>query len=163
MLELIELSLFSIKRLLLNNEKIKKLLYNDSNNALNIELEESIKVDDYILLSPFYNLLKDNNYSKNSVISIKLKSINNDNEDNILFGSINISIVTNVDKWNLINNKIRPLEIANEIIKTINNKKFNVSNPLSFVSMNEIIYDEKIVGYDLIFNITDGKGEIDKY
>ena len=160
MLELIETSLESIRNLLISNNKIKLLLYYTSNNALNLEIPEQSLIENYIVKCPFYNLLEKDAYSKNTVINISLVSVAVDER---VESSIKISIISNADVWELINGKIRPIQIANEIIKILNNKKLNASNPISFVNMEQIIYNKQLVGYDLFFNLVDGNGEIDNY
>ena len=96
MLELIELSISAIKSLLCNNINIRKLLYNDSNNALNIEAPSEEEIKNYILTKPFYNLL-DDQYNKNSIISIQLSNATPE-EEKVIKSIIKISIITNVDK-----------------------------------------------------------------
>lgn len=161
MLELIELSISAIKSLLCNNINIRKLLYNDSNNALNIEAPSEEEIKNYILTKPFYNLL-DDQYNKNSVISIQLSRATPE-EEKVIKSIIKISIITNVDKWELVNNKIRPIQLANEIIKELNNKKLNTSNAISFDDMQEIVYNKNLIGYELSFDLADGKNKIDNY
>ena len=58
---------------------------------------------------------------------------------------------------------MRSLAICDRIIDLINNKKFSISNPLSFNSIEELIITKQLVGYALIFDITDGNGDIEKY
>ena len=55
MLERVEQTLAGIKNKLLGNEEIRKLLFHDSNNALNMSAPTKQEVDDYITLKPIFD------------------------------------------------------------------------------------------------------------
>jgi hypothetical protein len=63
----------------------------------------------------------------------------------------------------LVNNQIRPLALANRIIKLINNKKFSVSNPIVFDSLQENVVTKNMVGYALLFRAADGSSNLENY
>ena len=54
MLTRIQTTLKAIKRILLEDEQVKKLLYNDSNNALNLPTPDKQVVEKYVTTCPVY-------------------------------------------------------------------------------------------------------------
>lgn len=163
MLEKIETSLAAIKNCLLNDEKIRKLVYNDSNNALNLETPDRDKVNKYITLRPIYQFENMQDFTQNTMVNIYLTSGDTLDEEVGISGIIQISIVVNIDKWELLDNKIRPISLADRIIKLVNNKKFTMSNSLSLQSIDQLIISKQLVGYALLFDIVDGSGDLDKF
>ena len=82
-------------------------------------------------------------------------------DDNALTGVIQVNVVFNIDKWELVNNKIRPLMLSNRIIQLLDGRKLTLSNPLEFNSIQQLIINKQLVGYALLFDIVDGSGDID--
>lgn len=163
MLERVETTLAAIKNCLLNDDIVRKLVYNDSNNALNMETPDIDKVNKYITLRPIYQFENMADFSQNSMINIYFTDGSPQEEEVGIEGIIQINIVVNIDKWELVDNKIRPIHLANRIIKLLNDKKFTISNSLSLENINQLIISKQLVGYALLFNVIDGSGDLDKY
>jgi len=162
MLENIESLLFEIRTVLLNSAIIRQLVFNDSNNALNITAPTVAQVESFITLYPTFdmNLYTD---TLNTMINILVDQCIIGDIDISINGILKLNIVTNIDKWVLVDNKLRIFQIMNEIIKKINNVKFSVSNKVEFVSFSELIATNKIVGYTMFFSLTDGNSEVLDY
>lgn len=163
MLERVETTLAAIKNCLLNDDVVRKLVYNDSNNALNMETPDIDKVNKYITLRPIYQFENMADFSQNSMINIYFTDGSPQEEEVGIEGIIQINIVVNIDKWELVDNKIRPIHLANRIIKLLDDKKFTTSNSLSLENINQLIISKQLVGYALLFNVVDGSGDLDKY
>ena len=163
MLERLESSLAAIKNCLLNDEKIRKLVYNDSNNALNLTAPTIDQANKYITLRPIYQFENMQDFSQNCMINIYFTDGDSLDEEVGISGIIQISIVANIDKWELVDGKIRPISLADRVIQLVNNKKFTMSNSLSLESINQLIISKQLVGYALLFNIIDGSGDLDKF
>jgi DNA-binding transcriptional regulator/RsmH inhibitor MraZ len=86
-----------------------------------------------------------------------------DDEANMLDGVVQVNVVYNTDKWELVDNKIRTLELADKVIELLNNKKFSVSNKIEFTSMQQLILSKQLVGYALLFAISDGNSNLEKF
>lgn len=160
MFERIEKLPFEVKRLLLNNETIRKLLGNDSNNALNMDAPSTKVINHYITTYPVFEFENKEDYTQHGMINVYITTIESDHEFEANYAVLRINIVYNVDKWELINNKIRTLSISDEVVKELNGVKFSVSNTLEFDSLNELILNKQLVGYALLFKIIDGNDEI---
>lgn len=163
MLERIETTLAAIKNKLLADETIRKLLFHDSNNALNMLAPQLKEVEEYITLRPIFEFENKEDYMQNSMINIYTTQVSPDEENNFINSLIQINVVCNGDKWELIDNKIRPMQLCNKIIQLVNNCKFTVSNKLVFNTMTDLIISKKVYGYALLFEITDGSGKIEKF
>lgn len=163
MLDNIQSALFEIKRVLLEDEEIRKLLYNDSNDALNLDTPSTEDVDDYISLYPIYEFNTEAGYNHNCGVSINVSVIDPTDEVVQMIASLTINVVVNTNKWILTGNKIRPLAIADRIIELLENKKFSASSTLSFDGMTNLIMTKRISGYALSFTMTDGTANIEKF
>lgn len=163
MLEGIQNTLIAIRKQLLSDKIIRKLIFNDSNNALNMDVPLLEECKKYITLKPIYQFENKKDYEQNTMINIFLTDGQPLDEEVGLDGVIQINVVVNIDKWDLLDDKIRPIELSNRIIKILNNKKFITSNPLSFSSITQLIINKQLVGYALLFNIVDGNGSLDNY
>lgn len=163
MFERIEKLPSEVKTKLLNNETIRKLMINDNNNALNMAVPPKEKVVDYITTHPVYQIENKENYQQNGMINIYVTTGEPDDEELIIYGVLRINIAYNVDKWDLVDNKCRPMSIANEVIKLLKDCKFSISNKLDFASLDELIVSKQLVGYTLLFNITDGSGNLTNF
>lgn len=163
MLERLEQSIFAIKSLLLNEGDIRKLLCNSSNNCLNMTAPTLEEAQNYITLKPIYQF-ENKDYEQNGMINLYYTELTPDDEvDTAVSGTLQVNVVYNVDKWELVDNKIRVIQLSNKIIKLLNNKKFNVSNQLTFASMQELIISKTVVGYALLFSITDGNSNLQNF
>ena len=162
MFERIQTSLKAIKRQLLSDEVIRKLLYNDSNNALNLPTPQQKDVEKYITNHPIYEFENKQEYNQHGMINVFMTDSEPD-EDNIISTIIRINVVYNVDKWELIDGSCRPLAIADRIIELIDNKKLSISNPISYASIQELILSKQLVGYTLLFDFIDGDSDLENF
>lgn len=161
MFERCEKTLFEIRAKLLNSEKIRKLLYNDSPYALSLQAPTVEQVDKYVVTNPVFDMVETPGFDQNTIIQIELDTVE-DNETSI-DGILRINIVCNSAVWTLDENCIRPIQITDEIIRLIDNVKFSVADKLYFAQLVPLIINKKMTGYTLMFNISDGNGMIKNY
>lgn len=159
MLERIELTLAAIRTKLLKDEKIRKLLFHDSNNALEMLAPQENQIQNYITLKPVFEFENKNDYNQNTIVNIYTTQIIPTDDVKSCTGVVQINVACNSDVWELLDNKIRPLQICNKIIQLVHGQKFNVSNKLVLDSISDLIINKKMIGYALLFEITDGSGE----
>lgn len=163
MLSKIELTMAAIRTKLLEDETMRKLLFHDSNNALNMLAPSKVSVEQYITLKPVLEFENKNEYNQNSMINIYLTDINPIDDVKACSGVLQVNVVCNTGVWELLDNKIRPLQLSNRIIKLIHGCKFNVSNKLVLATISDLIINKKMIGYALLFDITDGSGNNDNF
>ena len=160
MFERVEQMLQDARQLLLNDVVVRKLLYHDSNNALNMADVDQSAVEKYITNYPIYQFENKADYTQNAMVNVFLADTGLDDEQITLQGVLRINIVVNVDKWELVGGRCRPLDLADRIIMLLNNENLGLSNPITFDSFQELLVSKKLVGYALLFNIADGVTEI---
>lgn len=163
MFERLQTTIKAIKRQLLESEDIRKLLYNDSNDSLNLPTPKKEDVNKYITTHPIYEFEDKEDYTQHGMINIFMADSEPDDENNSTSSVIRINVVYNTAKWELIDGSSRPLLIADKIIELVNNKKFSVSNPISYINIQELILSKKLVGYALLFDFTDGNSELENF
>lgn len=163
MFELLQKTLYEIKSTLLNDELVRKLIYNDSNNCLNMEPPTKDVVKQYITLHPIYQFENTKCYEQQGMINIFVYG-NTANDGYVTTsGALQINIVFNIDKWELVDGKIRPLELADRIVRLVDNKKFSISNQLKYASTQPLVLSKQLVGYALLFNYVDGNSELNNF
>ena len=163
MFERIQTTIKAIKRQLLKDDIICKVLYNDSNDALNLPTPEEKNVVQYITTYPIYEFENKEDYTQHGMINIFMADSDPSDEDNSITAVIRVNIVYNTDKWELINGDCRPLAIADRVIHLLDKKKLSVSNPVEYANIQELIISKKLVGYALLFDIIDGNSELENF
>lgn len=147
-----------IKTKLLLNEKIRKLLYYDVvSDSMSAPLIEQVK--DHIFLQPVINVETTEPFNKKSYITITVPEGNP--SGNKIKYVVRLTVMCEKSVWN-INGDIRPLIISQEIINTLNGFKTDMSNALDFSRIVETVTSKDVVGYSILFNITDGISDVDE-
>lgn len=163
MFERIDSTIRAIRRQLLNDEELRKLLYNDSNNALDIDAPSIKDVEKYITNHPIYEFENKEDYTQHGMINIFMSNSEPDDEQVSVSAVIRINVVYNCDKWTLKDGSCRVLKMLDRIIALIDNKKLNVSNPVEYNTSDELILSKQLTGYALLFYITDGSAELENF
>lgn len=73
--------------------------------------------------------------------------------------TINFDILCHTDYWDLGNFRIRPLKIAGYIDGILNNAKLSGIGELEFLSCKELLLDETLSGYSLIYRAVHGSDD----
>jgi hypothetical protein len=117
----------------------------------------------YITLRPVFQFENTDDYAQNGMINIILSDGQPDDDINIFEGVIQINVVYNTDKWELIDNKIRTIELADKVIELLDNKKFSISNKIEFTNLQQLILSKQLIGYALLFTVNDGNSNLEKF
>lgn len=130
--------LFQLKRKLLENKKIKKLLYYTVPNALELADVAAEDVEDMITLTP---IIEDEDgiaeSYRNVFIAIYMGDLVPEGTENDI--TFRIATYANKDNYELEQDRIRPILIMQEISKEVSNVKFEFSGkmyPINFVAEN---------------------------
>ena len=116
MFERVQTTIKAIRRHLLGDEVIRKLLYNDNNNALNEPDPGEKNVAKYITNYPIYDFENKEDYTQHGMVNVFMADSDPSEDDNSIAAVVKINVVYNTDKWTLINDDCRPLAIADRII-----------------------------------------------
>ena len=141
---------------MLNNERLKRLLYYTTNDALdkpNLTDEQSISlIGTNIKNVPKLTLDK-------SVLNYVIVSFDNFLEtDNPQFrdNMIEFDIICHMDQWTLKDFALRPFKIAAEIDTIFNNKKFTGMGRLQFLGCKIVGINNEFAGVALLYGTVHG-------
>lgn len=145
-----------IIQLLATNERLQKLLLIDTNDINVADFEKwhwaKLIESDYMSIAPIVDGNITNN-SRNTFLIVHLDDIDSYGwEDNIeISGSVFIG--TNLEHVWLQGNKLRLLEMIDEIMKTLDNYKFSVAGKMTVYRASSVVYANKSFGYRVFFKI----------
>lgn len=162
MLENVQKAIYEIKHLIKESTEIRKLLIHDTVNALELSKPSYEDVEEYVVVSPIFDATEPP-FDKNTIVTVAIKKGKYDDETILLHSFVHISILTRSTLWKLNNNKIRPLEIADLIIKAINHKKLTTSHKILFSHFELSVLNEDVNGYTLTFLMEEGSGLDEKF
>ncbi len=142
---------------ILNNNRLKKLLYYTTNDALerdNLTEEQSLELlQNNIKLVPKF-------YVDGSVLNYILINFDNFLEsENPEFrdNTIAFDIVCHYDQWHLKDFALRPYKIAGEIDSMFNNKKLTGIGYLEFMGATQIVLTDEFAGLCLLYRTFHGE------
>ena len=161
-LALVQKSIYQVKTQIQSNASIRKLLLHDEENALNGSDVDYVDAEDYIVLSPIFDMTLEP-FNKNSIITVALVRGVKEEDKKIMTGMLKINILTQSKLWKLVDNKIRPLAISDLIIDIIDGYKLATSHKLAFDSIELAVLNENVNGYSLNFYLNDGSGLVEKF
>lgn len=151
-------SMKRIKTNLLLNDNIRQLLYYDEiNSSTDIPLIEQVAGN--IFIQPVIDVEVKEPFNKKNYITITFPE--GDKENNRMDYVVRIIVMCDKSGWNL-NGNARPLLIAQEVVNTLDNFETGFSNKIVFDSIVETITSKDIIGYSLLFNVSDGISDIDE-
>lgn len=147
-----------IAQLLASNKKIVSLLYNDSELALTMSspafsIADLIN-DNYIGFYPATESgIKD--IERNTFIIINLEDFSLQTADNNTSASGAIYITTDKAHCLLAENKLRLLELADEIDSVLEGQKLSSAGQIRLTSVNYVVFSDFRSGYRINFRIND--------
>ena len=74
--------------------------------------------------------------------------------------NVNIDILCNMEQWELGDYRLRPLKIAGYIDGLLNNSKLSGIGTLNFITCKELLLDNSLNGYTLIYRAVHGSDDI---
>lgn len=163
MFERVQTTIKAMRTRLLYDECVRKLLFYDNNMALELDTPEAKDVAKYITTYPIYEFENKEDYTQHGMVNIFMTDSDPNDEDNSIMAVIRVNVVYNTEKWELVDGSCRPLMIADRIIELLNNTKLSVSNPVEYDNTQELIISKKLVGYTLLFNLTDGSSDLENF
>lgn len=146
-----------IVRDMLANDRLKKLLFYEDKNCLNLpsltEEQTYSLINKQIRISPEIEIDKD----MCSYIFITFeKFFPNDSNPEFRDNSIVFTIGCHINSWNLGDFKLRPYKIAGELDSMFNNKNMFGIGQLEFVGAEQVVFNEEFAGLKLTYVTTHG-------
>ena len=151
----------TLKRLLVVNTK--DCLTNTQSNVYNEKIKEmslhKLVEEGYVKLSPKIRMAEHEEVKTYLVISFDNYM---PNEENPYFRDciVNFDIICMTDWWDMDNYQIRPLKIAGYIDGLLNNTHLSGIGTFNFVGCNELLLDENLSGYTLMYRAVHGHDDM---
>ena len=148
-----------LKRLMLINTP--DCLYDMTNQAYIDKIRDTSVKDmrdqGYIRLEPKIKMME--NEEVKSYIIISFDNFTPTNNPNFRDCTIMIDILCHTDNWDIGNYRIRPIKIAGYIDGLLNGSKMSGIGTLNFLGMNELVMNETLSGYCLMYRATHGSDD----
>lgn len=142
---------------MMKNERLKRLLYYTTNDALtrpNISAKDSVELmGKNIKIIP--KLVVDKSVLQYIIISFDkfMETSNPEFRDNL----VEFDIICHFDQWQLTDFALRPYKIAAEIDSMFNDKKLSGLGKLEFVGASQIIFNDEFGGICLLYQAVHGE------
>lgn len=142
---------------MMKNERLKRLLYYTTNDALtkpNISAKDSVElIGKNIKIIP--KLIVDKSVLQYIIISFDkfMETSNPEFRDNL----VEFDIICHFDQWQLTDFALRPYKIAAEIDSMFNDKKLSGLGKLDFVGASQIILNDEFGGICLLYQAVHGE------
>ena len=142
---------------MMKNERLKRLLYYTTNDALtkpNISAKDSVELmGKNIKIIP--KLIVDKSVLQYIIISFDkfMETSNPEFRDNL----VEFDIICHFDQWQLTDFALRPYKIAAEIDSMFNDKKLSGLGKLDFVGASQIILNDEFGGICLLYQAVHGE------
>lgn len=119
----------------------------------NTSLKDLIK-EGYIRLQPRLNMHE--NEEVKSYILISYDNFTPSSNEHYRDCYVEIDILCHIDEWEMTNYRQRPIKIAGYVDGILNGSKLTGIGTLNFVSANEIVLNENLAGYCLMYRAVHG-------
>lgn len=150
-----------LKRLLVINTK--DCLDNLDSPAIKEKLKNmslaKLRQEGYIKLEPKIAMPEHEEVKSYIIVSCDNFSPNGENNPYYRDCTVNFTIVCHLDYWDLGNYRIRPLKIAGFIDGILNEAKLSGIGTFNFVGCDEVVYNEDLAGYTLIYRAVHGNDD----
>jgi hypothetical protein len=154
-------TLYAIKNKLINNNDITKLLFYSVANPLEQADLTTEQKNQVITLNPVVEYNTDPNTTINHFISIGVPMVGYGTSLEGVMIQLELAIVCHVDYWELNNNKLRLMTIAEKVFDELNEQKFSLSGKLIIDGLKPEIFRDNLVGYRLTGYIMDSDLDIE--
>lgn len=148
--------------MMLENNKLKKLLYYTTKDALSNK--KPVLTDEQSVGLIYKNIkIVPKMYVDEEVLNYVVITFDNfvPNKNNPQFRDniVSFDIICHFDQWQLEDFQLRPYRIAAELDTMFNNKHFSGIGTLQFLGANEIILNDEFGGVCLMFSAVHGEDD----
>lgn len=158
----IEKDMGTIVDMILKNDRLKKLLYYTTKDALRkppLTEDESLALLDgeaHIRMVPKLYVDRDVlNYIIISFDNFVPNMTNPEFRDNV----ISFDIICHFDQWQMENFQLRPYKIAAEIDTLFNNRHLSGIGELQFLGANQLLINDEFAGLSLMYSAIHGEDD----
>lgn len=149
-----------LKRLLVINTKDCLDLANENYKKIINEMSVSKLMDlQYVTLTPRLRLPEHEEVKSYIVLSFNDYYPTNTNAPEFRDSVISFDIICNTDCWEMGDYEIRPLKIAGYIDGILNECKLTGIGTLNFMGCKEVVFDNELAGYTLLYRAVHGSDD----
>jgi hypothetical protein len=149
-----------LKRLLIINTKdclddLENPKYIEKINSMSIA---KMKQEGYFKLEPKLKMQEHEDIKSYIIISFDNFTPNYTNPE-FRDCTVSFNIICHTDYWDIGNYRLRPVKILGYIDGILNNEKLSGIGTLNFIGANELILDENLSGYTLMYRAVHGSDD----
>lgn len=137
-----------IRRTLLEDETIRKLLFYNDKDALDKTVPAQSQIEKQIVPYPIIMGNEEDIYAQFITVSPEEIYIKADEEINIV-----VSVGVHKNNWFLNSNKMRAYQLVNRLGILLNGKKFNVAGKLQKKYIGAVYYTPDVLGFSVAFQV----------
>lgn len=148
-----------LKRLLVLNTKdcLDNMTSQVYKNILDNTTLATLIQDGYIRLNPKMRMPEHEEVK--SYIIISVDNFTSTTNPQYRDCTLTFDIICHIDYWDIGNYRQRPIKIAGYLDGLLNNAKLSGIGELQFLGMNELILNEDLAGYTLMYRATHGNDD----
>ena len=159
----IEKDMGTIISKMFDNERLKKLLLNNTKDALLKPYDQKYAEDVSLLIEDGYIRMVPKLYVDKDVLNYIIVSFDNfipnmtnpEFRDNI----ISFDIICHFDQWQMKDFQLRPYKIAAEIDTLFNNRHLSGIGELQFLSASQLLINDEFAGISLVYTAVHGEDD----
>ena len=159
----IEKDMGTIISKMFDNERLKKLLLNNTKDALLKSYDEKYAEDVSLLIEDGYIRMVPKLYVDKDVLNYIIVSFDNftpnmtnpEFRDNV----ISFDIICHFDQWQMKDFQLRPYKIAAEIDTLFNNRHLSGIGELQFLGANQLLINDEFAGISLMYAAIHGEDD----
>ena len=147
-------------KLMLNNERLKKLLYYSTSDCLNkpnLTMDETIDLIKNKRMIRMVPKVKIDGSIKNYIVINFDDFVTNPQNPEFRNNLIKIDIICHYSQWELGDFQLRPYRIAAEIDSMLNHKRLSGIGEVDFLAAKRITLTDEFIGLCLIYEIVHGE------
>lgn len=153
-------TIFEMKKMLLKNENIKKLIYYNTPDSLSQSAPTLNQVTDLIKTTPAIYMEDDENqFDLNTFAVIYVPIIDFSAQLNDI--TFVIDIFTRKELIDLDNNQMRLHQLVTEIYETLDNKRVSLAGRIQFSNASYVNMGNRYIGFQVEMSIIDEAAEND--
>lgn len=159
----IEKDMGTIISKMFDNERLKKLLLNNTKDALLKPYDKKYAEDVSLLIEDGYIRMVPKLYVDKDVLNYIIVSFDNftpnmtnpEFRDNV----ISFDIICHFDQWQMKDFQLRPYKIAAEIDTLFNNRHLSGIGELQFLGANQLLINDEFAGISLMYAAIHGEDD----
>lgn len=156
----IDKAILEIKKMLIKNETVRKLIHFNTPDALSLTAPTQEQVKDMILTTPAIYMEEDENeFGFNTFMVIYVPIIDFSSQLNDI--TFVIDLFTRKELIEIDNNQLRLHQLLAEVYETLDNKRVSLAGRIDFSNASYVNMGNRYIGFQMEMSIIDEAAEND--